>query len=217
MKINILLYITVIITSLGFYGATQAQNPDNTYKRMANTSTKIIQGRIIGREEIRFDYDDDNLNVVCGQLLEIEVTKSWKGGNERFKVFSQNSDILMGGEMEYFMFARINRKYGKTGLAAIDFINCDEGRSARMDISNLEFLATRLRQQIFPLVKYDSYNKVMDEDTHVMKRGEWMMIVNRIANSALPYTIMRRRLNNGNENIIEEMSLRNFLDEFISD
>ena len=217
MKINILLYITIIITSLGFCGATQAQNPDNTYKRMANTSTKIIQGRIIGREEIRFDYDDDNLNVVCGQLLEIEVTKSWKGGNERFKVFSQNSDILMGGEMEYFIFARINRKFGNTGLAAIDFINCDEGRSARMDISDFAFLATRLRQQIFPLVSYDSDNKVMDEDTHVMKRGDWMMIVNRIANSALPYTIMRRRLNNGNKNIIEEMSLRNFLDEFISD
>jgi len=215
MKTNKITLLTIISISLVICNISQAQNADNTYQRMANTSTKIIQGHIISREEVRYDYDDDNLNIVCGQILEIDVSKSWKGGDQRFRVFAANSDVLMEGEVEYFMFARKNSKFAASGRDAVDFINCDQEKSTRMDISGFEFLATRLRQQIFPLVSYDSAKPVIDEDTGVMKRGQWMMIVNRIANSALPYTIMRRRLNNGNENVIEEMSLNDFLSAFV--
>ena len=214
MKINSNIYFMSLIYSLAVTLSASAQNGDNTYQRMANTSAKVVQGRIISREEVRYDYDEDNLNLVCGYILEIEVIKSFKGGDENFKVFAANSDILMDGDMEYFLFARKNQKFGASDRDAVDFINCDQEKSTRMDISGFEFLSTRLRQQISPLISYTSENAIIDEDTGVMKRGQWMMIVNRIANSALPYTIMRRRLNNGNESVIEEMSYTDFIDTF---
>lgn len=193
-----------------------AATAQNNYQYTVNTSAKVVQGRILSREEVRYDYDEDNLNLVCGYILEIAVTKGFKGGDDNFKVFASNSDVLMEDDKarEYFIIARKNKKFGATGREANDFINCDQGKSTRMDISKFEFLSTRLKQQIFPLISYNSQDAVIDEDTGVMKRGEWMMIVNRISNSALPYTIMRRRLNNGNENVIEEMSYSDFLEEF---
>tara|TARA_R110002096_G_scaffold416576_2_gene619347 strand:+ start:168761 stop:169420 length:660 start_codon:yes stop_codon:yes gene_type:complete len=214
MKTNYYIYFLTFIFSLTISVGVSAQNGDNTYQRMVNTSAKVVQGRIISREEVRYDYDEDNLNLLCGHILEIDVTKSFKGGDEKFKVFAANSDVLMDGDTEYFLFARKNLKFGTSGRDAVDFINCDQEKSTRMDISGFQFLSTRLRQQIFPLISYGSADAVIDEDTGVMKRGQWMMIVNRIANSALPYTIMRRRLNNGNENVIEEMSYADFLEAF---
>ena len=216
MFLNNILKFLVLISTLGFIFPSNAQLRNSAYNTMINTSQKVVVGKIKSREELRFDYEGENL--VCGHILEIEVSESWKGGAESFKVFASNSDILMendGGETEYFLFARKNPNFLKTGREALAFTNCDEGRSARLDTSELEYLATRLRQQIFPLVTYDG-GKVIDEDTGVMKRGRWMMIVNRIANSALPYTIARRRLNNGNENIIEEMNLDHFIEEIIN-
>lgn len=215
MYLNNILKYTIPLFALGFLCSVNAQVRNSAYNTMINTSQKVVIGKITNREELRFDYDGENL--VCGQILEIEVSENWKGGSENFKVFATNSDILMDnddGATEYFLFARKNPKFEATGRDALDFINCDEGRSARLDISKLEFLATRLRQQIFPLVSYAG-GRVVDTDTGVIKRGRWMMIVNRNANSALPYTIARRRLNNGNENIIEEMSLNDFIEEIV--
>ena len=83
-----------------------------------------------------------------------------------------------------------------------------------MDISDFEFLSTRLSQQIFPLISYSTEKTIVDEDTGIMKRGEWMLIVDRISNNALPYSITRRRLNNGNLNVIEEMNYKDFLSAF---
>lgn len=196
-----------------FSTASSAQQSSNSYQWVANTSSKIVQGHIIGKEEVRYDYEEENL--VCGFVLELEVTKSFKGGDEGFKLFATNSDILMEDDLEYFIFTRKNPKFGTSGADALEFVNCDGGKSTRMDVSGFEYLATRLRQQIFPLVSYDGGDRIVDEDTGVIKRGQWMMVVNRIANAALPYTIMRRRLNNGNENIIEEMSYTDFLSEII--
>lgn len=195
------------------YGPVSSQESSNSYRWVANNSAKIVQAHIIDREEVRFDYDEENL--VCGYILELNVSKSFKGGDDNFKLLATNSDVLMDDDQEYFIFARKNPKFGVTGPDALDFVNCDGGKSARMDVSRFEYLATRLRQQIFPLVSYDGGEQIVDEDTGVIKRGQWMMIVDRIANAALPYTIMRRRLNNGNENIIEEMSYTDFLTEII--
>lgn len=206
-------YFIVIVIGMVLSISAYAQTRDNTYLRMTNTSAKIVKGKITDREAIEYDYDDERL--ICGYILDISVVESWKGGMESFKVFASNSDILMHSDMEYFLFARRNSNFGNS--AKVEFINCDDGKSTRMDVSGFEYLATRLRQQIFPIVSYDGDNSVIDTDTNVMKRGQWMMIVNRIANSALPFTIARRRLNNGNENIIEEMSFSDFLSEFISD
>jgi hypothetical protein len=212
LKIIIITVLKIFFSTLIIASQSNAQGRDKTYERIKNTSAKIVRGKIIGREEVRYDYD--GVDMRCGYILEIDVIKTFKGGNDNFKVFASNSDILMNDapDTEYFMFVRENPAFGER--PAIDFINCDEGRSTRMDISGFEYLSTRFIQQIFPIVSYTAENPIVDEDTGVVKKDEWMMIVDRIANNALPYTISRRRLNNGNLAVIEEMSLRNFLDEF---
>lgn len=212
LKIYLIFIIGFVVILGAAISQSNAQGADKTYTRIINTSAKIVRGKIIGREEVRFEYD--GVDMRCGYILEIDVVKSYKGGDEQFKVFATNSDILMENapDTEYFIFASRNMKFGPNPAA--DFLNCDEGRSTRMDISPFEFMSSRYTQQIFPIISYTDDNPVVDEDTGVQKRGEWMMIVDRIANNALPFTISRRRLNNGNPAVIEEMSLSGFLSEF---
>ena len=209
MKLKYLLPL-VLIAVFSFSSASFAQS--NTYNRMLNSAAKVVRGKITGFQEIRFDYDEDNKNVVCGQILDIEVTESFKGGNDNFKVFVSNNDMLIGDEYEYFIIARRNKNASDS--PKVDFISCFEGRSTRMDVSSIPYLATSIRQQIFPIVSYRREDNIIDPDTRVAKKGEWMLVVDRIANNALPYTIARRRFNNGNDEIIEEMRLSDFLRDF---
>jgi hypothetical protein len=210
MKLNYLLSSSLIIIILSWTNTSFAQS--NTYNRMLNTASKVVRGKIVGSEEVRYDYDEDNKNIVCGQILDIEVTESFKGGNESFRVFASNNDMLIGEEYEYFIIARRNNNASDTPKLA--FINCFDEKSTRMDVSYIPYLATSLRQQIFPIVNYKRENNIVDPDTRVAKKGEWLLLVDRIANNTLPYTIARRRFNNGNDDIIEEMRLADFLRDF---
>lgn len=207
MKLNYLLSSSLIIIILSWANTSFAQR--NTYNRMLNTASKVVRGKIVGSEEVRYDYDEDNKNIVCGQILDIEVTESFKGGNESFRVFASNNDMLIGEEYEYFIIARRNNNASDTPKLA--FINCFDEKSTRMDVSYIPYLATSLRQQIFPIVNYKREDNIVDPDTRVAKKGEWLLLVDRIANNTLPYTIARRRFNNGNDDIIEEMRLADFL------
>ena len=207
MKLNYLLSSSLIIIILSWTNTSFAQS--NTYNRMLNTASKVVRGKIVGSEEVRYDYDEDNKNIVCGQILDIEVTESFKGGNESFRVFASNNDMLIGEEYEYFIIARRNNNASDTPKLA--FINCFDEKSTRMDVSYIPYLATSLRQQIFPIVNYKREDNIVDPDTRVAKKGEWLLLVDRIANNTLPYTIARRRFNNGNDDIIEEMRLADFL------
>lgn len=207
MKLNYLLSSSLIIIILSWTNTSFAQS--NTYNRMLNTASKVVRGKIVGSEEVRYDYDEDNKNIVCGQILDIEVTESFKGGNESFRVFASNNDMLIGEEYEYFIIARRNNNASDTPKLA--FINCFDEKSTRMDVSYIPYLATSLRQQIFPIVNYKREDIIVDPDTRVAKKGEWLLLVDRIANNTLPYTIARRRFNNGNDDIIEEMRLADFL------
>lgn len=209
MKLNYLLSL-LIITILLWTNTSFAQS--STYNRMLNTASKVVRGKIVGSEEVRYDYDEENKNIVCGQILDIEVTESFKGGNESFRVFASNKDMLIGEEYEYFIIARRNNNASDTPKLA--FINCFDEKSTRMDVSYIPYLATSLRQQIFPIVNYKREDNIIDPDTRVAKKGEWLLLVDRIANNALPYTIARRRFNNGNKDIIEEMRLADFLRDF---
>lgn len=209
MKLNYLLSL-LIITILSWTNTSFAQS--NTYNRMLNTASKVVRGKIVGSEEVRYDYDEDNKNIVCGQILDIEVTESFKGGNESFRVFASNNDMLIGEEYEYFIIARRNNNASDTPKLA--FINCFDEKSTRIDVSYIPYLATSLRQQIFPIVSYKREDNIIDPDTRVAKKGEWLLLVDRIANNTLPYTIARRRFNNGNEDIIEEMRFSDFLRDF---
>lgn len=210
MKLNYLLSSSLIIIILSWTNTSFAQS--NTYNRMLNTASKVVRGKIVGSEEVRYDYDEDNKNIVCGQILDIEVTESFKGGNESFRVFASNNDMLIGEEYEYFIIARRNNNASDTPKLA--FINCFDEKSTRMDVSYIPYLATSLRQQIFPIVNYKREDNIVDPDTRVAKKGEWLLLVDRIANNTLPYTIARRRYNNGNDDIIEEMRLADFLRDF---
>jgi len=207
MKLNYLLSSSLIIIILSWTNTSFAQS--NTYNRMLNNASKVVRGKIVGSEEVRYDYDEDNKNIVCGQILDIEVTESFKGGNESFRVFASNNDMLIGEEYEYFIIARRNNNASDTPKLA--FINCFDEKSTRMDVSYIPYLATSLRQQIFPIVNYKREDNIVDPDTRVAKKGEWLLLVDRIANNTLPYTIARRRFNNGNDDIIEEMRLADFL------
>ena len=207
MKLSYLLSSSLIIIILSWTNTSFAQS--NTYNRMLNTASKVVRGKIVGSEEVRYDYDEDNKNIVCGQILDIEVTESFKGGNESFRVFASNNDMLIGEEYEYFIIARRNNNASDTPKLA--FINCFDEKSTRMDVSYIPYLATSLRQQIFPIVNYKREDNIVDPDTRVAKKGEWLLLVDRIANNTLPYTIARRRFNNGNDDIIEEMRLADFL------
>ena len=210
MKLNYLLSSSLIIIILSWTNTSFAQS--NTYNRMLNTASKVVRGKIVGSEEVRYDYDEDNKNIVCGQILDIEVTESFKGGNESFRVFASNNDMLIGEEYEYFIIARRNNNASDTPKLA--FINCFDEKSTRMDVSYIPYLATSLRQQIFPIVNYKREDIIVDPDTRVAKKGEWLLLVDRIDNNTLPYTIARRRFNNGNDDIIEEMRLADFLRDF---
>jgi len=210
MKLNYLLSSSLIIIILSWTNTSFAQS--NTYNRMLNNASKVVRGKIVGSEEVRYDYDEDNKNIVCGQILDIEVTESFKGGNESFRVFASNNDMLIGEEYEYFIIARRNNNASDTPKLA--FINCFDEKSTRMDVSYIPYLATSLRQQIFPIVNYKREDIIVDPDTRVAKKGEWLLLVDRIANNTLPYTIARRRFNNGNDDIIEEMRLADFLRDF---
>lgn len=209
MKLKSLISFLIII-SFTWTSASFAQS--NTYNRMLNTAAKVVRGKIVGVEEVRYDYDEENKNIVCGQILDIEVTQSFKGGDEHFRVFASNKDMLLGEDFEYFIIARGNSNAGNTPKVA--FINCFDEKSTRMDISNILYLATSLRQQIFPIITYRREDNIIDPDTRVAKKGDWLLLVDRIANNTIPYTVARRRFNNGNEDIIEEMRLSDFLRDF---
>ncbi|MCC3859858.1 hypothetical protein [Pseudemcibacter aquimaris] len=212
MKISRFIAILSLMSAVCFSYTQSVFAQNKTYNRMINGAAKVVRAKFTGSEEVRYNYDEDNQNIVCGYIMDVEVIKSYKGGTDNFKVFVSNEDILLGEDLEYFIIARRNQKFGET--RAIDFLNCLEGRSTRTDVSKLPYLATNITQQIFPLVSYKREDNIVDPDTRVVKKGEWMMLVNRIANNALPYTIARRRLNNGNDDIIEEMRLNDFIRDF---
>ncbi len=167
MKLNYLLSSSLIIIILSWTNTSFAQS--NTYNRMLNNASKVVRGKIVGSEEVRYDYDEDNKNIVCGQILDIEVTESFKGGNESFRVFASNNDMLIGEEYEYFIIARRNNNASDTPKLA--FINCFDEKSTRMDVSYIPYLATSLRQQIFPIVNYKREDNIVDPDTRVAKKG----------------------------------------------
>ncbi|MDG1707110.1 MAG: hypothetical protein P8H03_00020 [Emcibacteraceae bacterium] len=210
MKIKYIL--SLLIAGSFFVSPDETLAQSNTYNRMINISTKVVRAKISNPQEIRYDYDEDNQNIVCGHLVDVTVNQGYKGGAENFKLFVTNKDIMLGEEYEYLIIARSNQYHSDTSKVA--FTNCYDEKSTRMDVSSFPYLATNLRQQIFPIASYKREDNIVDPDTRVAKKGEWLMLVNRIANNSLPYKIPRRRLNNGNDDIIEEMSLAGFLRAF---
>ncbi|MDG1996544.1 MAG: hypothetical protein P8J14_08625 [Emcibacteraceae bacterium] len=210
MKLKYIISLMIAVSFVGFVQKSVAQS--NTYVRMVNISAKVVRGKITNAQEIRYNYDKDNLNIVCGHLADVTVSDGYKGGGESFKVFITNKDIMLGEDYEYLIIARRNQYFSET--PKVDFTNCYDEKSTRMDVSRFPYLASNIRQQIFPIASYKRADNIVDPDTRVAKKGDWLMLVNRIANNSLPYKIPRRRLNNGNDDIIEEMSLGGFLKAF---
>lgn len=213
MTLKTLIKVIGIISALFIFTAAHGQSRTNSYQYLANTAGKIVTGRINDRTAITYELEGKIL--VCGWLLNIEVSKSWKGGADNFNVFSTNSDILLDNDMEYFFIAQKNYNYHET-KQNIAFVNCDGLNSVRMNVSGFKYFATSLKQRIFPIISYNAQDNIIDESSNNIKRGQWMLILNRLSNLHLPSTIRRRRINTGNEKIIEEMSFSDFINEFIS-
>jgi hypothetical protein len=204
-----------IIAVIGFTSFADAQitSREKTFQLMTKRSQKIVRGYINSHTAISFE--DEGIKLHCGYILEINVNKGWKGGEDSFKVFSPHSDVLLGDNYEYVIFARQNA-YFNPSKPKLDFLNCDNLNSTRMDVSGFEYFATSLKQQIFPLVNYDGPTNIINEDTNMVKKGEWMLLVNRLSNDHIPFSIERRRLNIDNDKILEEMSLKDFIREFLN-
>ncbi len=188
------------------------QSNDSTYEYLTNVSAKIARGKIISKTEVKYDYKGETLT--CGWLLDIAVSESWKGGNDNFTVLSTRTDILIDDNLDYFIFARRNNEYNPA-RSTVNYVDCDGFNTAKMDVSSFPYYATSLKQQIFPIITYTPKDNIVDPDTNIVKTGDWMVIVNRLSNPYLPFTIRRRRLNTDNENIIEEMKLTDFITEFM--
>jgi len=209
IKINILFVLFCLSISFPAFG----QSNDSTYEFLTNVSAKIVRGKIISKTEVKYDYKGETLT--CGWLLDIAVSESWKGGNDNFSVLSTRADILISDDLDYFIFARKNSEYNPA-KSTVNYVDCDGFNTAKMVVSSFPYFATSLKQQIFPIITYTPRDNVVDVDTNIVKTGDWMVIVNRISNPYLPFTIRRRRLNTDNENIIEEMKLTDFINEFMS-
>jgi hypothetical protein len=208
------LFIFLCVTSFLFLGkGAVGQTNQSEYHKYVATAQKIVKGRIIERKPI--PYVLDGVTKTCGWVLDIAVDQSWKGGKDTFQLFSTHSDIYINTDPSqvYFIFGFRTFKYDPE-KQSIDFVECDGLNSARLDVSQFEYLVTGLKQKIFPLITYDDHTNEVDINNKP-KTGEWMLVLKRISNAFLPETIERRRLNNGNDNIIEEMKFSDFLDEFL--
>ncbi|MBT6031636.1 MAG: hypothetical protein HOH19_03600, partial [Kordiimonadaceae bacterium] len=106
MKINYLLLLLISAIGVTSYAGAQSQSREKTFQLLTNRSQKIVRGYINSRTPISFE--DEGIALHCGYVLEINVNKSWKGGEDSFKVFSPHSDVLLGDNYEYVIFARQN-------------------------------------------------------------------------------------------------------------
>lgn len=212
MKIKTFIKFIITLVCLTASFNANAQSRTNSYKYIANTSAKIVKGNITVREAVTYKLEGKTLT--CGWLLDIKVNQSWKGGDDNFTIFSTNSDILLGDGFDYFIFVKKNNKFAAT-KQKIEFVICDGFNSIRLDVSPYKYFATSINQQIFPIVSYDAQDNIIDQQSNLIKRGQWMLILDRISNHHLPDSIRIRRLNIGNEKILEEMSFPDFLKEFI--
>ncbi len=197
---TILSLITILLTC-GYAGA---QTFSNNYESFAKYADKVVRGKVIAAKPLTF-YRGGR-NQPCGIYMEIEVIKSWRGGNENFLLYSTNSDVYLSEkdkDQEYLIFAFKNKKYDP-GNRVDEFVMCEGNNSVMKNIAPFEYIDNSGVQRMFPIKK------------DATGLDEWMLIMARKSNAVIPETIVRNTINGDNQNVIEEMSLTQFTEEFFA-
>ncbi len=81
---------------------------------------------------------------------------------------------------------------------------CEGNNSAMKNIAPFEYIDDSGVQRMFPIKK------------DVSGLDEWMLVMQRKSNAVIPEKIARNVVRGDNQNVIEEMSLTQFTDEFFA-
>lgn len=201
-----MIYKTIIsfIAILWSVSIAGAQTISHNYESFAKYADKVVRGKVIAAKPLT--YRRDGRTQPCGVYMEIEVTNSWRGGNENFLLYSSSSDVYLGDsnkDQEYLIFAFKNKKYDPNNRVE-DFVMCEGSRSITRNIAPFEYINDSGVQRMFPIKK---------EATGI---GEWMLVMQRKSNAEIPEHIARNSVSGENQNVIEEMSLVQFTDEYFA-
>lgn len=198
-----IVYRTILFLIASFFTATvtYAQNVAQNYESYARNADKVVHGKIVASQPIMAYRGAKELS--CGIYMEIEVTKSIRGGTDNFLLYSANKDVISDdADQEYFIFAFKNEMY-EPGGSHDDFILCEGTNSVLKNIAPYEYISNSHVQRIFPLRKEERTLK------------DWMQIADRLSNADIPEDVEKQRVATSNRNIIEEMSLEQFLAAFM--
>lgn len=90
---------------------------------MIKSAEKVVLGRIVKRTP-NLENIDGHENRVCGWSLQIDVIQSFKGGDENFEVFTNDTDTYAGDNLDYFIIAFNNPSFGTASSSEVG--NCAE-------------------------------------------------------------------------------------------
>ncbi|MCC3859857.1 hypothetical protein [Pseudemcibacter aquimaris] len=193
--------VLILIASAFAFTFAHAQKVPQNYEAYAKHADKVVHGKVVASQPIMAYRGAKELS--CGIFMEIEVTKSIRGGTDNFLLYSTNKDVISNSaDQEYFIFAFKNEKYAP-GESNEDFVLCEGTNSVMKNIAPFEYISNSHVQRIFPLRK--------EERTLT----DWMQIADRLSNAELPEGIEKQRVSSSNINIIEEMSLTQFMAAFM--
>lgn len=190
-KINAL--ILFILLSLSVPCASLAsQDIIVPLKGQIKLADKVVLGRIVERTALT----EDGKNKVCGWILDIEVTQNFKGGEENFSVFTNDSDTYLGQETEYFIVAFNNPSFatdeisevgncaeqpgpevyqiqdpnGKPGeMIEIELLKSYEKKYSPLNISNVKFIS------IMGRYGHEQYIFALDSYAKEKYGGDWLI------------------------------------------
>lgn len=201
MIYKIILSLIAILWTVTNVGA---QTISNNYESFAKYADKVVRGKVVAAKPLTF-YRNGR-NQPCGVYMEIEVNKSWRGGNENFLLYSANSDVYLSDnnkDQEYLIFAFKNKNYDPNKRVE-DFVMCEGTNSVMKNVAQYEYFDNSGVQRMFPIKKEPS------------GLDEWMLVMQRKSNAVIPEVISRNTVQGDNRNIIEEMSLTEFTNEFFA-
>lgn len=140
-------------------------SPPLSYSFLVKYAEKVVKGKIVNRK--RFTTTFNGTKISCGWILDIEVSKSWKGKSENFSIHTQGEKTFNGKNIEYFIIAR-RTAFGNKEIGFKNQVVCPKGRSVTVPES-IKYM-TRTEQMIFPIDDY--LQKSIGE--------EWLRIVPKI-------------------------------------
>lgn len=169
------------------------------YESYFSHADRVAIGKIIDAQKVSFYRDGEEKS--CGVYMEVQVVNPMRGGNENFWIYNTHSDFLSEDkDREYLIFAFKNKYYNRDDGKG-RYVLCEGLDSKLTDLSQFEYLSDSQVQRVFPLV----------DDT---EGGEWMQIMQRRSNAAIPDSIETRIAKSDNKKVIEEMSLDQFITAF---